>query len=565
MYRDNYSVLLPVPIDAVIPDWYADASPNDIVTALKIGASLFQTLESIKNKDTHELIEKIEAEKTHEIENIKKVFQEKQEQLQSEIHKLELKRSELLEIHTNELNRLCTSQNSQVEDIKRQIKQQYELEILQLNEKLALVQQRYSNIQTAQEQEIHQAQERTTQTFNRVIEEKQRTIERLETQIMELNSIILQNSNEVKSLSQAIQTVRDQEVKSAEERTTQSLNRIVDEKERTIERLEKQILQLTNVITQNSNEIKNLSQALVTKKSQSTKEKGSDFEEEFRSKLYSTYGNCEGFSLESTANIGAGHAADHRMNLEAHQILWEVKNYDHLVPTKEVEKFIRDLKENPTAKIGVMVSRNTDITGKNKSGYKHIEFKNDCMLIYLNKFDSLGDSVLTDLYLLFKIFWYLSKDYNSKEEIETVLRVIEKLLEEAREAKIKWRQHKANNEQMVRWISQQVDSTEERLATALQSLQGNSKEKFDIPPGIFRDITGEDQKMYDYIRYILEVTDVNPEDSCILNDLAACLETKTHLTKDTIKSHIRGIFLDSVLQPQKGNKPARILGLRLKS
>jgi hypothetical protein len=67
------------------------------------------------------------------------------------------------------------------------------------------------------------------------------------------------------------------------------------------------------------------------------------------------------------------------------------------------------------------------------------------------------------------------------------------------------------------------------------------------------------------IRVILDVAEAAPGESCVLNDLANIVSEKVHLSRDTVKSHIRDVLLDDSFTPPRGNKPARILGLRIKA
>jgi hypothetical protein len=58
-----------------------------------------------------------------------------------------------------------------------------------------------------------------------------------------------------------------------------------------------------------------------------------------------------------------GHSADYQCTLYNIQICFEVKDYTHVVPAKEVEKLRRDLREHPETDVGVFLSLNTGISG----------------------------------------------------------------------------------------------------------------------------------------------------------------------------------------------------------
>ena len=361
----------------------------------------------------------------------------------------------------------------------------------------------------------------------------------------------------------------------AEERTSASMQLILEEKQRAMERLERERdkftaamererEKFTAVIEKNSEEVRALANSIVVRKTKSSKEKGDDFEALFKEHLVAAYSTGPGFAIETTASNGHGHEADLLMKWDDKSILWEAKNYTDIVPTKEVEKFHRDMAENPTVSIGVMVSRSTPIRGKSNTGSKFIEFMNDRMLVYINNYDTLPETTLQDLMLVFKLYWHSSRNFESQESIETAIRSLENLRAEAAKARTEWKHHKAQNDAMVRWMSEQVERAEERLQYALRTLQGTvSTTPLDIPSGIFRDVTGE-AKSLEYIRCILEVAEPSTS-SCVLNDLATLVSDKIKVGRDTVRAHIRGLLLDDAYIGPKGKNAARVAGLSLKN
>jgi hypothetical protein len=102
--------------------------------------------------------------------------------------------------------------------------------------------------------------------------------------------------------------------------------------------------------------------------------------------------------------------------MERHQIMWELKNYSSVVPKAEVDKFLRDLKENPQVSVGVMISRTTDIYGKHLTGPLLVEFDGDKMMIYISQFETFcGEDegrVFQMLTALFRIWWEYHKEEN---------------------------------------------------------------------------------------------------------------------------------------------------------
>jgi len=506
-----YRVLLTVPGGADVPEWYTSAAPEDIATALQLGASLFGTLQALKLRDTDTVIADLEEKNQAELKRISAAATATQQRLQQELQALNAAKSQLQQKHAEEMAKLSATHSTALEEER-------------------LLAQR--NARTAFESQIARLQEQ---------------------------------SESLQSRLKLLDEQRSADIHFAEQRTVAAMNLVLEEKQRAIDRLEKDRERLAASVDTYSQELKFLTATLATRRAQTTKEKGGDFEMEFRDRLIQAFGTGQGFALQTTAAKGVGHAGDHMMNWGDKTILWEVKDYDKPVPTQEIEKFHRDMKENPTTSIGVMVSRSTYITGKSAAGPKHIEFMNDQMLIYLSEFDRMPTTTLQDLMLLFKMFWYANRNFESKETIEAAIRNIERLHKEATQAKLDWRVHKSRNDDMMRWISEHVESTEERLRYALRDLQGmNESTPFQIPEGIFRDATGEEKKL-ELIRVILDIAEAAPGESCVLNDLANIVSEKVHLSRDTVKSHIRDVLLDESFTPPRGNKPARILGLRIKA
>jgi hypothetical protein len=249
------------------------------------------------------------------------------------------------------------------------------------------------------------------------------------------------------------------------------------------------------------------------------------------------------------------------MNWGEHTILWEVKNYDRPVPTAEVEKFRRDMKENPQVRVGVMISRTSAITGQTSSGDRNIENIEGKLLIYLSNFESMGDEILSNLLMLFRVWWAsnsLSED--DDEEKITTIRNLEKLYEEAKRAKTEWRLHKSHMESALRWMAERVEDSESRIRSTLSILQGKAK-VYEVPAGIFRNVDGDIKKQQD-IQVLLRISYVDAGSNVLLNDLAKRFSDDRKISIDTAKEHIRAVLDPVVVEAGKG-KPIRINGLRL--
>jgi hypothetical protein len=114
-------------------------------------------------------------------------------------------------------------------------------------------------------------------------------------------------------------------------------------------------------------------------KSHVSSEKGKQGEREFEEicKDYIGWGPLENTSKEA-------HATDRRGTIKGCPTMFEIKKYKDNVPTKEVVKFQRDMKENGSSPFGVFVSLTSDICNK-LDKYIHIEWTEEYqLLLYIN-------------------------------------------------------------------------------------------------------------------------------------------------------------------------------------
>ena len=362
---------------------------------------------------------------------------------------------------------------------------------------------------------------------------------------------------------------RDADIRVAEERTRFLLQSTLDEKERSIQRAERTLQALQSAYEKQAEELHALAD-LLRRKPGSSKAKGEEYELAFRSRLLAAFGVGPRFKLVDTAASSIGHAGDYLLHWDDHVILWEVKNYDRTVPTSEVDKFRRDMKENAQVRVGVMVSRLTPITGKTASGDREIEIYEGKLLIYLSSFEAMPEETLPNLMLFFKLWWSLDRavedvDPEEDERLATAIRQVEKLATDASKARVEWRLHKSRLDETIRWIAERVEETESRLKAALSVLQSScgAASSAEIPPGLFRDVSADGRAAAD-VAAVLRYARADAGGSCMLNDLADAVSKEKGVSRDTARAHIRAVLLDSVLETPKG-KPARVVGLSLLS
>jgi hypothetical protein len=358
-----------------------------------------------------------------------------------------------------------------------------------------------------------------------------------------------------------LEASRDTDIQAAaqraEARSEALMQKVIQAKEDQIARMEAAHARLQDGLTKHSEELLKLSQAVQKKSiaSANVKTKGSEYESEFRDKLIKAYGLTKDFSLKET-RLGSGHEMDFVMMMEGHTVMWEVKNYSAAVPKQEVDKFLRDLRGHAEARIGVMISRTTDITGKVATGDFTIEMEDDTLMIYLSQFETWTNTdeiqVFQTLAALFRIWWSAKKPVEEETSInrEELIKEIEKQQADVAKRRTEWRTHKGRIDDMLRWTTDLLEESENRLDKLLKSIRGVDKTTLDIPEGIFRDV--DDEKSREWVSSILSVCKPH-EGSIPLKDLVDKLSEIHKLSKDTIRSHVKSILLDSAIEKGKGN------------
>lgn len=114
-------------------------------------------------------------------------------------------------------------------------------------------------------------------------------------------------------------------------------------------------------------------------KSYVSSEKGKQGEKEFEEVCaeHTGWGELKNTSKEP-------HATDRRGTIKGCPTMFEIKKYKENVATKEIVKFKRDMKENPSSPFGVFVSLTSDICNMLDS-YIHTEWtENSQLLVYIN-------------------------------------------------------------------------------------------------------------------------------------------------------------------------------------
>jgi hypothetical protein len=479
---------LHVKTEFVVPDVYNNGTMEEVEEALWIGANIQQ---SVKTRRSNDEVRKIAELKDTEIQRIQDMYQTKIKHLLND-----------METISTEKERISTEYSKGLKD----------------------------------------ARQGERDVVTRDWEEKMRILRKD-------HEILTARYESLEARKRSLEESRTKDIQDATKRTEELMEKLVAAKEEQLKKMEAAYQRLNETICKQSEEISKLSGNL-SKRAANVKTKGSDYEEEFGEKLRRSYGLCSGFKIKDT-RLGMGHEMDFSMEMEGHVVMWELKNYTAVVPKAEVEKFLRDLKENPQAKIGVMISRSTDIYGKNQSGHLLTEFDNDKMMIYINKFEEFcgedENRVFQMLTSLFRIWWEYHREENNTFDRVEMIRELEKAIEDISKRRTEWRRHKSHLDELGRWTSDLLDESESRLDRILKKARNSEDVVNDrplvIPEGVFRD-SGE-EKEQTWIKSVMKVCE--PGGEIEVRELVELLGTHHKLSKDTIRSNVMSIIRDSAV------------------
>jgi hypothetical protein len=349
---------------------------------------------------------------------------------------------------------------------------------------------------------------------------------------------------------------RDADIAKAEERVRLSFIQTLTIREEQVRTAQDALKSLETAYKSQVDELRSLNE-FVRRKTANVKVKGNQFESEIREHLVRAFGIFPDFAILDTAR-GVGHAGDFIVQLGEHQVLWEVKHYDKPVPKTEVDKFRRDMMENPAVHVGVMISKSTDIVGKGKRDHEFCEGK---LLLYLTRFEEVEEPVdlLQSLLPQFQIWWEVQREEEAVEVFQEAFRELEKVLGELTKRRQEWRVHRSRMEETIRWMSDAVEDAEGHVESLVKRIRsGHASPSLEIPP-LFRDVP--DDKLRDTIATLLQVYKAG-EGDVKLNDLADVLAAKKNLSKSTARQHVLAALQDSAVIQLPG-KPTLVRGLVL--
>jgi hypothetical protein len=485
--RHTKAITVNVRQEFEVPAVYLKGSPDLVEEALFIGATIQQ---SIKTRRANDDLQRITDAKDEEIQRIQTNYQERIARLTEEIQ-----------------NVIMEKDNASAEIMDR----------------------------------IKGAQKTERDTCSKEHEDAMRMLKKD-------HEVLVARYEALEARRRVLEESRSTDIQEAVQRTEELMGKIVTSKEQQLVKMEAAYLKLQESITKQSEEITKLSSNM-GKRAANVKMKGNDYEEQFGEKLKRFYGLSTGFGLRSTG-LGAGHEMDFAMDIEGRCVMWELKNYTSVVPKAEVDKFLRDLKENSHANVGVMISRTTDIYSKNSAGPLLCEFDGNKMMIYINRFEEFcGEDeyrVFSMLLGLFRIWWeYHHEENNGFDRVE-VIRELERAVEELAKRRLDWKRHRGHLEEIGRWTTDLIDECEDRIDRILKKVR-NVQEicapAAAIPEGIFRDSGEEKERIW--IGSIMKVCVAGGEIE--VRELVTLLQAHHKLSADSIRSNVMAVLRDTVV------------------
>jgi hypothetical protein len=154
--------------------------------------------------------------------------------------------------------------------------------------------------------------------------------------------------------------------------------------------------------------------------------------------------------------------------------------------------------------------------------------------------------IFHSLMAIFRIWWNYHREDRGWDRMEMV-RELEKAVEEMTKRRTEWRRHKAHLEEITRWTVDLLEETETRLDRLLKQATTRANDSHDLhdplPEGVFRET--REEKDLTWIRSIMRVCSVGGEME--IRELVELLSATHTLSKDTIRSNVMAILLDSAV------------------
>ena len=423
-------------------------------------------------------------------------------------------------------------------------------EVDALKQRIAMLQSERCLLEESHQTAIRITRSNASDTVRKELSEKMASIE---------NQLAL-----VEERRRFVEDAKQEDIRKAVEAERACVERIIKEKEKEIGRLDTTMRMFQELLTKQTEEIQRINGTITKKATAETnvKVKGSAFEDEFHARITAAYGTIRDFDLKDTAH-GGGHEGDKILTIEGEQVMWEQKSYSGTVPKAEVEKFIRDVRGTRGISVAVMASKTSDIVGRH--GAIVLEQIEGRLFIFINRFEEWsGGEIFQILLQLFRFWWRVArrmddggeKSDGAKEQIEDVIKEVQKQLEVIGKRKTEWRTHKARIEDGVRFMTDMMKESMNQLEYLLKILRPEDncerQNTIVVPQGaltLFKD--SRDAKIIKWRENILQVCAVG-NGYIELRDLVDLLADGHKISKDTIRTYVLSAINEEFLE-KKGS------------
>lgn len=291
----------------------------------------------------------------------------------------------------------------------------------------------------------------------------------------------------------------DRLIKMIEEKNAQQIECLRESYDRTIQLKEEALEQREARITQKEKELDT-----AVHRNASSSFRGQDGEHYFKDLVKEKMN----WILEDTSKTP--HSCDSFATIHNSPVLFELKNYTDDVNTTQVNKFLRDMKEHPEVPIGIFVSLQSKIAGKDRSKSILIEWIHDTQCaVYVQPFKELDiDYTLLVIDQVIKMSKAYNKLLTSSNTVSQEI-VLQERIDKARVymeryiletvALIKHvandqKQHRALVESSYSHTLSMLKSQSANVSTALEIITGQFEEDNTIDETLVREHVSETPK-----------------------------------------------------------------------
>ena len=282
------------------------------------------------------------------------------------------------------------------------------------------------------------------------------------------------------------------------------------------------------------------------------KEKGTNFETDIIGHATTFWGSVEGFAIKNTAT--RGHTGDVWVDLGLGDskltILLECKDYTGTLPTSQVDKFERNVKDNHAIHIGVLIVQGANITGHptNVVDFAILEEKLHLYVAHFEQWDPC--SLFQTIIGWIRFYMLTQKPSTDVEDKAEAVRIVQKLVEDAQEYKRQLTTHLQHMNDFKLFAEGHAKDSLVKVQTALSALQHGTERTMVTESTLFEDVTGQPAKRK-YIEQILAVASEG-NGSVKLSDLAKRVAEYSGKTEATVREQIEAVLHESVLEKRKG-------------